>query len=100
MGVRAKRDGHALLKRELEDFAAGINLAAILPQTGGVEFDGAAGFFGGSQKPFVKRRATCRAGASGGGWVARWPVAEFLRQSAWPMISNNFDSAAIVSRSK
>ena len=28
--VRAERDGQALLKRELEDVAAGINLFAIL----------------------------------------------------------------------
>ena len=47
VGVGAERDGHAILKCELKNFAAGINFPAILAQTGGVEFDGAVLLFRG-----------------------------------------------------
>ncbi len=69
VGVGAERDGHACLKRELEDFAARIDFLAILPQAGGVEFNGATVLFRGVQKLLVKRRAVRR----------RW-VPEFFRQ--------------------
>ena len=56
VGIGAKRDRDAILEREFQDRGAGINFFAILPQPGGVKFDGAAGFFCRCQKFFVKRR--------------------------------------------
>ena len=85
MGVRTERDRHAFLKRELEDFAAGINFPAILAQTGGVEFDGAIVSFWPRSEIFRKAARNSRGG--------RWP--NFFGKSAWPMISKKPVSAAL-----
>ncbi len=69
VGIRAERDRHVVLKRELEKLAARINLAAIFAEAGGVEFNGAMVLPRRRQEFLVKRRA-----------VARGTMAEFLRQ--------------------
>ena len=60
VGVRAKRNRHAFLKREFENLAARVDFPAILSQPGGVQFDGAIMFFGRIQEFFVKRGAIRR----------------------------------------
>jgi hypothetical protein len=40
MRVRAERDGHALLPHHEAQLGTGINLAAILPQSSGIQFHG------------------------------------------------------------
>ncbi len=84
MGVRAKSNRHAFLKRELQNLAAGINLLTILAQSGGVQFDCAVVFLRGAKESFVERGA-----------ILRRAMAELLRQIG---VTDDFDDLLAANR--
>ena len=57
MGVGSERDRHLALAGALEQQLGGVDFAAILPETGGVEFDGHTGGLRRPQKCIVERGA-------------------------------------------
>ena len=57
MGVGAKGDRYLVLRGQLQKGAAGVNLAALFAQAGGVEFDGDVLLLRGFQKTIEQRGA-------------------------------------------